>query len=759
MFARNGLTCLNLLQLFHGSFLFCLKKWRFCHTLIVREMLMYIKNPLNFVEWNIKKFLLFLLSIHIAMLGVIGLDVINLQIPIIRQFIGFIYLTFVPGTLILRLLRLRHISFIEKSLFIVSLSLITLMFSGFLLNKVGFLFVERPISTIPLFCMIFLIVSILFVLCYILEKNTIYEPSVINLNYNMPILPVIYLVLILFLTLFGTYIVNYYHSNILLLFAVLLIVSIIFLVLFDKFIPETMYPLVIFVLSVSLLYHNSLISSTLYGYDIHQEYYASNLVKILGRWDHSLFGNINAMLSIVMIAPIYSDICDLSLTYVFKIVYPFLFSFTPLGIYLVYQKQVNNPKIAFFSIFYFMSVYPYYTEMLALARQEIAELFLVLIILVIVSDYDLYKKKLLYVIFSFGLVTSHYGLSYLFIFLCLIAYMFLVFLNKKSEIFSSRSILLFIIFAASWYIFMSSGSAFSIVVTLLKHAYYSIFFELFQTSAVTLVTKTTSSFCGKLLRLMYFSSQLFILIGFIQSMIEYKYSKNKKNISFSKEYMGFSLACFCSLAVFFFTSRTGMNIYRLFHISTIFLSLFCILGGLSIFCLIGKYVKIIGATFCNRYNFKFLSVFLALFMLLNIGFVQEIFNDSPISASLSQESMKNGDVNSSMYFYRYYIPPQDVCGSTWLSENKNNTMNIYADETAVTFVLSSYGMMPNQKCLYNEKNECFNSYIYLRYPNVVYGLMSIKDSNMAEYETTSELSPILSKKYIIYSNGYNIVYK
>lgn len=246
---------------------------------------MYIKNPLNFVEWNIKSFLLVLFSIHIAMLGVIGLDVINFEIPIIRQVIGFIYLTFVPGVLFLRLLRLKQISFLEKSMFTVALSLITLMLSGFFLNELGAVFIKRPISTIPLFCMIFLIVSILFIVCYIREKNDVHNPSFVTFNYSM--LPsIIYLVIVLFSVIFGTYLVNYYHSNILLLFAILLIDSIIFLIFFEKLIPELMYPMIIFVLSISLLYHNSLISSTLYGFDIHQEYYASNLVMMSGVWDH-----------------------------------------------------------------------------------------------------------------------------------------------------------------------------------------------------------------------------------------------------------------------------------------------------------------------------------------------------------------------------------------------------------------------------------------------------------------------------------------
>ena len=68
---------------------------------------MKISNPLQMNDWEIKKFLRVLLAIQFAVWGAIGLDAIGLQIPIIRQFIGFIYLTFIPCILILRNLKLQ----------------------------------------------------------------------------------------------------------------------------------------------------------------------------------------------------------------------------------------------------------------------------------------------------------------------------------------------------------------------------------------------------------------------------------------------------------------------------------------------------------------------------------------------------------------------------------------------------------------------------------------------------------------------------
>ena len=62
---------------------------------------------------------------------------------------------------------------------------------------------------------------------------------------------------------------------------------------------------------------------------------------------------------------------------IFKVIYPILFSFVVLGLYSVFKKQTTN-KIAFMSCFLFISVFMFFLEMPYLARQEIGELFVVL---------------------------------------------------------------------------------------------------------------------------------------------------------------------------------------------------------------------------------------------------------------------------------------------------------------------------------------------------------------------------------------------
>ncbi len=101
--------------------------------------------------------------------------------------------------------------------------------------------------------------------------------------------------------------------------------------------------------------------------------------------------------------------------WVYKIIFPLLFALMPVALYQAYMKQ-SNEKLAFMASFFFVSLVVFFSEMLQLARQEIAELFVALIILLIV-DRSMQKSRwsLLFLVFAASLVLSHYGLTFIFI--------------------------------------------------------------------------------------------------------------------------------------------------------------------------------------------------------------------------------------------------------------------------------------------------------------------------------------------------------
>ena len=102
-------------------------------------------------DWEIKKSLRILLAISLANIGLIALSVMGYDIPIIRQIVGFLFLSFVPGILILRILKIDNLSNIEAFLYAVGLSIAFVMFFGLFMNTIFPLVgISRPISIIPL---------------------------------------------------------------------------------------------------------------------------------------------------------------------------------------------------------------------------------------------------------------------------------------------------------------------------------------------------------------------------------------------------------------------------------------------------------------------------------------------------------------------------------------------------------------------------------------------------------------------------------
>jgi uncharacterized membrane protein len=237
-----------------------------------------INNVLQMNDWEIRKFLTVILAIQLAMLSVIGVDATGLQIPIIRQFIGFIYLTFVPGILILRILKLHNLGNIETLLFTVGLSVAFVMFSGLFMNTVYPLFgISGPISLVLLIFTISVVVLVLCVLCYIRDMD-VSDPRFINVG-DILTPPTLFLCLIPFLAILGTYLVTFYQNSIVLMFLAIIIAIIPILIAFDNFIPKNLYPLAVFVIALSLLFHASLISMYIWGWDIQGEYLLCNIVK------------------------------------------------------------------------------------------------------------------------------------------------------------------------------------------------------------------------------------------------------------------------------------------------------------------------------------------------------------------------------------------------------------------------------------------------------------------------------------------------
>lgn len=650
---------------------------------------MNIPNPFKLNDWEIKKFLIFVFSIQLSVWGLIGLDLIGINIPILRQLICFIYLTFIPGFIILRILKIHNLDNIENILLTLGLSLFTIMILGLIINSVlPMIGINNPFSIEFLIISISLLVFFFCFLVYLRDREC-YIRSKSNL-FSLFSPKALVLLLIPFISIFGTYLVNNFQNYNLQFVLFIVIFIFIFLLGFFKLIPRTLYPLAIFSISLSLLYDCSLISNFLAGWDIQIEYHLSHLVIENGIWDPTISSMVNAMLSITSLAPIYSIVLNLSLIWVFKIIYPFFFAFVPLALYLIIKKQTNE-NIALFTCIFFISLSTFFSEMLGLARQQIAELFLVLILITILND-KLHRdiQFIFLVIFSFGLITSHYGLTYIFMFMLVVSYLIItikkiravkniiekisnkfkimetpidkIYFNRYSPL-KLNFIIFFIILTFTWYLNTGQSFAFKTIVDIADRIISTFSTDFMNPEAAQGlgIIQTEYSLLTEFYKYILLTSQFVIGIGIVSLLLKLKFLKIRQ------EFRYFSFVAFLILVmgivVPYFSS--ALNTSRLYQISLIFLAPFFIIGFLTISSALLKFKNIQWTKKHYKKTVEIISIFLIIYLMFNSGWIQTITGDNPRPTTLS-------NVDNPIF------TKQEMVGARFCTEHINGNM-IYAD--------------------------------------------------------------------------------
>lgn len=279
---------------------------------------------------------------------------ILLDIPFLRQIIGFLFLIILPGLLILQILKLNKLGFTEKSVLLVGLSISFLMFFGLLINNLSLsLGYRTPLSAI------FLLVSfnLAFIVLAIIGYKTNKEPIFSLPNLNLDLSEKAFLIVpILFpaLSIFGMHVMHTTDNNIILIILLFLIPAyVIFLCFFNQKFPKRLYPIVIYLISISLLLLWSLISNHIVGIDTHSEYYFFRTTLNNMYW--SVFGHstLDACLSISLLPTVYQSILNISSEFLFKILYSSLYSISPLVIYILSKKYIGE-FYAFLTSCFFM---------------------------------------------------------------------------------------------------------------------------------------------------------------------------------------------------------------------------------------------------------------------------------------------------------------------------------------------------------------------------------------------------------------------
>lgn len=692
----------------------------------------------------------------IVLLILIDITII-LNIPLLRQVVGFIFLTLLPGLLIIQILKLNKLGFTEKVVLSVGLSISFLMLFGLLANTLSlYIGYKTPLSMISLLFSFNIVFIIFASIGYIINKGSSLRLSKLDLSISEKaflIVPSFFPIM----SIYGMYIMNSINNNNLLLLLLFMIpIYVVTICFFGKTFPERLYPIVILLISISLLLLLSLRSNHLIGIDTHTEfYYFKNTLKNM-HWNVSGKSVLDATLSISLLPTIYQSILNISPEHLFKILYSLLFSISPLVIYIISKKYVGQ-FYGFLASCFFMFQYSFFITSMN-SRTSLAILFFALLMLVLFNDnIENLKKRVLFLVFMGSVVLSHYSTSYILFFILSGAFLVMTIISKRSPApkflsFASVAILFGLIFI--WYS-MITETAFEAGIYFIENVFINLnqFFSgesrgggIPDLLGVGIESKNITQKIEFAVNWIIFA---FIGIGIFKVILDYKsmtfpeLNFEKSNLLHEKFEVGYiiiSILCSIILVVMIalpYVSK-GYDIQRLYGTIITILPVFFIIGGLTI----SGFIKIPAPLII-------LMVLIPYFFFVT-GVAYQV-------AGAPRSMILNSGGND---YDIMYIHDQDTYGSKWLKKYNDGNSRVYTDMYGKFRFISQADFPPGSVESYNINNIKKDGYIYLRYTNEVDNKFYSRNEStkIITMINSSELADDFINRRLIYHNG-GVVYK
>lgn len=755
-------------------------------------------------NWPLASCVILGLSIVLVQAFLTWLVYLGINIPVLHQVNGFILLVFLPGILILRTLRIHNTGVIESIIYSTGLSLALEMGLGAGLNFLLPLFgISRPLTLLPLTTAISLTVIILTALAIMLDRRFI--PSSKVPAFGLPRLnAALYLVLLLLLVvLAATTAGNFMQSNVLMFVCIIAIAATVLLAASGRFIGPALYSVTIFIISLCLLYQTTLMTPYLVGPDIYIEHYVYNLVAQSGVWDMSVRQQVNSCLSIVILAPFFTNLLNLNGVWVFKAVYPLLFSLVPVALLSVFRIQFGVNR-AFLAAFFFMAMPAFFLELISSCRQQVAELFFAAILLLLVENrLKTWKKFTLFFIFSLAIMLSHYTVGMIYgIFLILLIILVPVIrsatvarawnsltgglglpVDMRSGINSGAlpvkllaiPVVVSLALAAVLYCLTSTGYISDLLgklwqemvnrnINIVSGSPTDIFSSLISGHQPLIQVALGLDFMGaslqgKIFRVLQFATQALIVIGFIRLVLR------PASFRVRDEYIALSLASFLALLamVAIPALANAINPTRWYHIALFTLAPYCILGGEWVFCGIkrlwfklkrgGRLLSI--DTDTPGFRVTFAAVILVPYFLFTSGLVFEATGqmlvdkvDTPYSFALTGHRL------NLTLSYRL----QDGAAARWLAEKAKPGLPAYQD--ALTWaMIQLQGFSGELRQFSRDEKPLPPAYLYFSSANTDEGLLAFTRRGSPGQREYLELSalPLLNEGVAsgdrVYDNG------
>jgi uncharacterized membrane protein len=433
-------------------------------------------------------------------------------------------------------------------------------------------------------------------------------------------------VLLVVMSILGSVVMNQYKENIVsVIFWFMVLITAMVLILKRDLTPQTRMVMV-FAISLSTLLNYVVISNFLTGYDIFYEYSVANTTISQGYWNIDFGSNVNAMLSIGVLAPAFSWIGNVDVMWVFKLVYPFIFSLVPVGAYLL-AARMSSENGGLIAALLFILIQGFLFEMPAIARQEVGELFLISILLVaMLVEFTEYQKAALGIMFGFGLITSHYATTLIFLGILVIYYLVrVIFRARDKPMFTGWHILTLIVIELSWILYVGAKGVLGSIQQIGGSVYDAVVNELsFTSSVVADRVGSQTSLLHSIGKYAYILMVVIVAIGVLAKV----YQKRKGIDSYSAVCVGFGVLMVISL--------TASNFLVLFS-DIRMVSLVLIVVGSMFYVGLNWIMGLPGLRSRKSKVMHVAAVFIAVYLMFNSGLVYALANDGPTSIALSTD--------------------------------------------------------------------------------------------------------------------------
>lgn len=731
-----------------------------------------------------KRITLAILAAQSILLGLVGIDILGLDVPVFRELVAVFYLSIIPGFLVLQIIGVTARQCIEFALYSIGVSMTVLMalgvFFNFLLRFIG---VPNPVSEVPMILSVSIAMTLL---TWVYYRRT-NQDTTVTITPARRISPLwLSLALLPLLGVYGALALTVYDTNLLLLglFAVIALLPL--LVLSDR-IPTAAWPAVLWAVSLSLLLQNALTGNYLAWGDQPKEATLALFVLSKGFWDPSVavsHSNKFAMLRIVLLHPMYALFSDLDIVWVFKLVHPVLFSITPVVLYQTYQKFTSR-KVAFLSAYLYMSLFSFFIVLSRNTRTATALLFLALLGLLVADDtvHD-QRAKLLAILFGLSIIVSHYGVSYITMVALPVVLLVTPLLERLTNTSTNTTdnthlsgattsvayVGAYLTATFGWYIYLSpNSSTFILLYRFTEHFITTLRQEFISSSISTttrIVTSDWQSITLEILKYYNIGIGALIALGLAATLVRRFVSPKTDHGTVDTEYLAFALVFFGLFGMTFLPVEQ-FNTARTFPTSLIFFAPFFVLGIGELFWA-GKRVLSLPLSTSSIHHVA--AVILVLYLLLNSGFLSATITHeySPNALVEKDRIMDDGRPAEKAYFYKQYPMVYEGAATEWLRANVKSNAVVHASQWPGNPIIPvGYEHSHDTEQLRHptirpipEEGPITGGYVYLGPFSTIGNIVKYPGGHFEyQWAYTSDVRSQWRHKNRIYDNGGSVIYK